>query len=1131
MALVLHPETHIPDLQDSTYVCHLTHASLNFRLSVQESGLICTEMRGNIKVPVLNWRLGRVGRAEEVREWVGVLSGVYVPRQGVRVGMGLKGGGGCEARDCNPSSILSPKNQYHNPFNYAGQKDLDPTNTLKANAILEKVVSLAGMGVVVGMDLAELENMPMVTVQASISLFTKMMDAICNEAIWTMPFNYTVRYSMIRLARKYLMDHLFLSNVSFFSSTSDDLKQKLKNVKRLAEDKDVIWPESGALTQLDVIESLMTYSKDTTPWWNSLFAAAGTILEAYSTKNPLKALPVVVDVFNKVESIVGFDHLVETQLLLDNLYIYLRQNPDDAVSYCSAMLKQTTSWTTIYSVLSTLEWGMYRDIVTPGHFTKLKEDIRALVQENDQNYAQSWRVRGKVGEILLKLRADKVTVMDDILDHMLATERNTSVRHVLEGFSALKVCVEPPLEYTTNLTPSSDFIGRSEELNQASIQLAMNKTVTIAGAAGSGKSDLADMLGVRSGMFDIVWKCDASSETSLFKGLKALGDHIGITDFKVSKLTDLFTSKKTLMIFDGMTDSFPIFNQIKDKVYSVVTTKDTDTRDAVKVKGLDLRTAIGYLKDLTGNSLSQSEVVTIAKSVENMPLNLKFVGSLVKTDTSSNVTNTLSALNRVKGTTVNISGENIDGRLFELIKTAFTRNSQALVVILSILSDKCAPESLYKPIFDDLEPHGNLQSAKKDIERYALARLGADKSTYTMQEVVQKVVLHIIGDYHDAYNSVVKKFAEAYGAEKQECKEMDLSLAKIAFEIYSVAKSPISLDELTLCINEAYNQICKQGIGQLAMPFLKYCENHLVKRKSEYANLYVILAKIYLELKNITEAKIWANDAVEMVSQESEYYPVALKMLAGVYMMDKQFDVSEEYFKKVIEMREALNDPKDLLLIRTYDALGDMYRMKAELHEPEQRLEIIREAAKWAIKAYHGKEGISTDLTNDPDLAESYVDMGILWYLAGQLDKAEEVLLKGLNILKNKFGELHPRLILAYDTLTDVYKSLKQFEKAGNYQNIAVEIEKKAYGTCHPQVAESYVVLAEIYTNQRDYEKALEDLKQALDIRESLYGDNSETLIDVWMKLAYVHELNGQGREAAEAKSKASALKELYPAS
>ena len=139
----------------------------------------------------------------------------------------------------------------------------------------------------------------------------------------------------------------------------------------------------------------------------------------------------------------------------------------------------------------------------------VKEDIRRFVDRGNQNYKQSWRVRGKIGEILLRLSADKVTLMNDVLDEMQANETHPSVRHVLEGFSAMKVCVEPPLEYSTNLTPSPKFIGRSEELNQASIQLAMNKTVTLAGTAASGKSDLAEILGARNGIFDIVWKCDA----------------------------------------------------------------------------------------------------------------------------------------------------------------------------------------------------------------------------------------------------------------------------------------------------------------------------------------------------------------------------------------------------------------------------------------------------------------------------------------------------------------------------------------------------------------------------------------------------------------------------------------------
>ena len=63
------------------------------------------------------------------------------------------------------------------------------------------------------------------------------------------------------------------------------------------------------------------------------------------------------------------------------------------------------------------------------------------------------------------------------------------------------------------------------------------------------------------------------------------------------------------------------------------------------------------------------------------------------------------------------------------------------------------------------------------------------------------------------------------------------------------------------------------------MPFAEFCTNKVKPDDRKYANLYVILAHIYIDLKDYEVAERWAEDAVKKVELESEYYPVALKML------------------------------------------------------------------------------------------------------------------------------------------------------------------------------------------------------------------------------------------------------------
>ena len=49
-----------------------------------------------------------------------------------------------------------------------------------------------------------------------------------------------------------------------------------------------------------------------------------------------------------------------------------------------------------------------------------------------------------------------------------------------------------------------------------------------------------------------------------------------------------------------------------------------------------------------------------------------------------------------------------------------------------------------------------------------------------------------------------------------------------------------------------------------------------------------------------------------------------------------------------------------------------------------------------------------------------------------------------------------------------------------------------------------------------------------MSIREKVSGERSESLKEVWIKLGYAYELNGQAKEAKEAKLKAKALEDTY---
>lgn len=117
---------------------------------------------------------------------------------------------------------------------------------------------------------------------------------------------------------------------------------------------------------------------------------------------------------------------------------------------------------------------------------------------------------------------------------------------------------------------------------------------------------------------------------------------------------------------------------------------------------------------------------------------------------------------------------------------------------------------------------------------------------------------------------------------------------------------------------------------------------------------------------------------------------------------------------------------------------------------------------------------IGTDIENIR-LLEAFAHL--LQYTAN-LQKAEILYKKLLEIYVNTFGEWNAGTAKCYNNLAYVYLRKRKYEKAEELQNKSLKIQKKVLGEKHSDTANSYNNLAQVYEKQQKYEKLKNYIKK-----------------------------------------------------
>ncbi|MFN7939264.1 MAG: serine/threonine-protein kinase [Bryobacteraceae bacterium] len=182
--------------------------------------------------------------------------------------------------------------------------------------------------------------------------------------------------------------------------------------------------------------------------------------------------------------------------------------------------------------------------------------------------------------------------------------------------------------------------------------------------------------------------------------------------------------------------------------------------------------------------------------------------------------------------------------------------------------------------------------------------------------------------------------------------------------------------------------------------------------------------------------------------------------------------------EEALQMQERLAPGNQELRGSLLLDLGRMYARSRNYDAAEKTLAQAIEARK--------KGG------DEAKLAEAYSGMADLYTLQAKYDRAIELELQMLAVLRRHYGELHPDVISCYSVLSRSYHDSGRHDEAVRYAEKAVEAARKVYGPDHPALAIDLSNLGMAYTQAGRFEDSLKVHEEGLAIRRKTKAQRAD---------------------------------------
>ncbi len=333
---------------------------------------------------------------------------------------------------------------------------------------------------------------------------------------------------------------------------------------------------------------------------------------------------------------------------------------------------------------------------------------------------------------------------------------------------------------------------------------------------------------------------------------------------------------------------------------------------------------------------------------------------------------------------------------------------------------------------------------------------------------------------------------------------------------------------------------------QLKLAYTKAVEHHHDETALDAATSLTFL--VGHRLARHAEGRLWGEMVampLALRSGDRTSQSEVLSALGSVCDDEGNFQQSEEYHQRSLDIRRAVFGDDHYGVARNLNNLGNLYRSQGKYDDARSYLERALAIKKRVHGAGHpnvasGLHNLGLVLIAQRDLAgaKALLEQALTTtedalgpdHLAvannlnslvrvhadlGEYAVAKKQLERVLGIFEQHLGPDHPNVGMILGNLGNVSQNLGQYDEAQGYLERSLAINEKARGPDHFDVASSLAFLGRLHEAQKDFESATVYFERALPTVEATLGPNHPRLGILLGKLGTSYERLGEHGKAA----------------
>ena len=624
--------------------------------------------------------------------------------------------------------------------------------------------------------------------------------------------------------------------------------------------------------------------------------------------------------------------------------------------------------------------------------------------------------------------------------------------------------------------PTSNFLGRDQELELLQVDLQRGEYVALAGMGGVGKTALAAQYARKyeEEYGGIVW-LNAGEANLAGEVIRFFSEQLGLEIPPEKQQLTLkeqvawcwgqypHTKLPVLLICDDVTELGSLGEAIPNdgRFRVLLTTRqnhlDPNSLQEVPVGVLPPPEALKLLQKLLGNQkervTQEPEAATaILKLLGHLPLGIVLVGGYLVKDPELSLGEMVARLQEEKLATESLQNrETLKATqlgvqaAFNLTWLRLAPHTQQLGKFLSLFSPQSIAWELV--VYAALEGEGELAWGERELKE-------------GRKELYQRNLLQRVKNARGYYqlHSLVRWFLQS---RLKDSGEMEAVLTR-AFASALVAKArkmpdtPTSHDlELFQDINPHVEELGRSLIKEVREQEQEEINNPASLLEEEIIWVFVGVARFY-EGKGLYQlAETWSEQCLQVcqILFPGDHPDVAasLNNLALLYKSQGRYEEAEPLHLNALEMRKRLFQGDHSYMALSLNNLAGIYESKGRYEEAEP---LFLDALEMTKRLFPG---------DHPDVALSLNNLAFLYNSQGRYEEAELLYLHALEMTKRLFQGDHPNVATSLNNLAGIYKSQGRYEEAEPLLLHALEMRKRLFTGDHPDVALSLNNLAFIY--------------------------------------------------------------------